>query len=195
MPGQWLFLLLVSLDVIFVPPLAGFWGHWRDDPMGMPKGRYESGLKQAGPEQSLAMSVPPRGHDEGQDQEQRETPEGAGRWESQDAFEARNGERKGDGVSQEEASGPAAKELRAPLEALFSGYRLGGGAKPGKDLSKWRADYVMESLSRLRQKQRALGQNEQHSGQDTGVDNWDRKWTPRDVSHFLRNQNSLSSFL
>lgn len=163
--------------------------------MGMPKGRYESGLKQAGPEQSLAMSVSPRGHKEGQDQEQRETQEGAGRWEHQDAFEERDGERKGDGVSQEGASGPAAKKWGAPLEALFSGYRLGGGAKPGKDLGKRREDYVMESLSRLRQKQQALDQTERHSGQDTGDDNWHRKWTPRDMAHFLKHQNSLSSFL
>jgi hypothetical protein len=94
----------------------GMWGKWRNDPLGMPKGRLQSGLKGRNRQQEL---------------------EGARRrLEQAHAQILAMGREGGDEESRGYGGGGGGGWVRRPesarpLESMMSGYNLAGGAHPG----------------------------------------------------------------
>jgi hypothetical protein len=99
------------------------------------------------------------------------------------------------GLKQIEESQASSEQSAAldtvPLESLFSGYKLGGGAHPGQKLQQARRKYVREALMRVMNRH-GRGRNQVPEE----IRHREATWAPtHELSHYLSHQNSLSSFL
>ena len=96
----------------------GMWGKWRNDPLGMPKGRLQSGLKERNRQQELDGAR--QRLEQAHAQILAMGREGGG-----EESRGYGGERGGRG------GWVRRPESGRPLESMMSGYNLAGGAHPG----------------------------------------------------------------